>query len=72
MLIDKAKIEQVKRANELVAFIRSRAVASRSAASSLEVSVPFIMTTNRASWSMQRNNCGTVWRVTKAATCTVL
>jgi hypothetical protein len=56
----------------LVAFIRSRAVASRSAASSLEVSVPFIMTTNRASWSMQRNNCGTVWRVTKAATCTVL
>ena len=73
MLIDKAEIERVKRANELVAFIRSRGVTLTQRGKQLVGFVPSMMTTNLASSSIQRNNCGTVWaHVVKAATCTAL
>ena len=71
MLIDKREIERVKQANELVAFIRSRGVTLTQRGKQLVGVVPSMMTTNQVWWSMQRNNCGTVWaHVAKAATCT--
>ena len=60
MLIDKGEIERVKRANELVGFIRSRGVTLTQRGKQLVGFAPFMMTTNRVWWSMQRNNCGTV------------
>ena len=50
MLIDKAEIELVKRANELVAFIRSRGVTLTQRGKQL-VGLCSMMTTSRASSS---------------------
>ena len=73
MLIYKAEIERVKRANELVGFIRSRGVTLTKRGKQFVGLCPVHPDTEQASSSIPRNNCGTVWvRVVKAATCIAL